>query len=71
MILILGNEFCLQMRFIDHIYDDQVIDHATVKIVLPEGVTDVRLETPFEVVRDSDEVMKFFSHCNNLMFKFI
>ena len=27
------------MKFIDHVFDDQVIDHLTVKIILPEGST--------------------------------
>ena len=31
----------LSMRFVDHILDDQVIDEAVVKIVLPEGVKSV------------------------------
>lgn len=25
------------MRFVDHVFDDQVIDEATVKVILPEG----------------------------------
>jgi len=72
-----GQEFCLQMRFVDHIFDDQVVDQATVKIVLPEGVTDVRLETPFDVIRDTNEVLKTYldtsgrvvvvAHKNNLV----
>lgn len=32
------------MRFIDHILDDQVIDEAVVKIVLPEGAKSVYLD---------------------------
>ena len=31
------NQYMLKMRFVDHIYDDQVIDSMTVKIILPEG----------------------------------
>jgi len=27
------------MKFVDHVFDDQVIDHLTVKIILPEGST--------------------------------
>lgn len=29
------------MRLVDHVYDDQVIDHLTVKIILPEGARSV------------------------------
>lgn len=32
-----GNQYLLRMRFIDHIFDDQLIKKATVKIILPEG----------------------------------
>lgn len=32
-----GSHYMLQMRFVDHIFDDQVIDKATLKIILPEG----------------------------------
>ena len=32
-----GNQYLLKMRFIDHIFDDQVIERVTVKIILPEG----------------------------------
>lgn len=29
------------MRLVDHVYDDQVIDEMTVKIILPEGARSV------------------------------
>lgn len=32
-----GSHFVLNMRFVDHVFDDQVIDEVTVKIILPEG----------------------------------
>ena len=32
-----GNQYSLKMRFVDHIYDDQVIDQITVRVILPEG----------------------------------
>ena len=32
-----GNQFALKMRFVDHIFDDVVIDEMTIKIILPEG----------------------------------
>jgi len=31
------------MKFVDHVFDDQVIDHLTLKIILPEGATYVIL----------------------------
>lgn len=33
----LGDQYALKMRLVDHVYDDQVIDSLTVKIILPEG----------------------------------
>ena len=32
-----GDQYALLMKFIDHVYDNQVIDDLTVKIILPEG----------------------------------
>lgn len=34
---VLGDQYALKMRLVDHVYDDQVIDSLTVKIILPEG----------------------------------
>ena len=33
-----GSRYLLKMRFIDHVFDDQLIQKVTVKIILPEGV---------------------------------
>lgn len=33
----LGDKYILKMRFMDHVYDDQVVDDLQVKIILPEG----------------------------------
>lgn len=32
-----GDQYALKMRFVDHVFDEQVIDSLTVKIILPEG----------------------------------
>lgn len=34
-----GNDYTLKMKLIDHIYDDQFIEEATVRIILPEFAT--------------------------------
>jgi len=31
------------MKFVDHVFDDQVIDRMTLKVILPEGSTYVFL----------------------------
>ena len=32
-----GNQYLLNMRFIDHVFDNQFVEKVTVKIILPEG----------------------------------
>ena len=41
----------LNMRLVDHIYDDMLIESAEVKVILPEGVTDLQLDTPYPITR--------------------
>ncbi|KAG0426169.1 hypothetical protein HPB47_026706 [Ixodes persulcatus] len=48
------DNYVLQMRFVDHIFDDSVIDKASVRIILPEGARDIKLKTPFPVTRLDD-----------------
>uniref|UniRef100_A0A2R5LA90 Dolichyl-diphosphooligosaccharide--protein glycosyltransferase subunit 1 n=1 Tax=Ornithodoros turicata TaxID=34597 RepID=A0A2R5LA90_9ACAR len=50
----LGDQYLLKMRFVDHVFDDSVVEKATVRIILPEGVKDIRLKTPYGVTRLSD-----------------
>lgn len=49
-----GNQFALKMRFVDHIFDDVVIDEMTIKIILPEGSKNTKLVTPFTVKKDKN-----------------
>ncbi|XP_003382687.1 PREDICTED: dolichyl-diphosphooligosaccharide--protein glycosyltransferase subunit 1-like [Amphimedon queenslandica] len=44
-----ASHFVLDMRFVDHVYDDQVIDEATVKIILPEGSKNINFLPPYPV----------------------
>ena len=39
------------MRLLDHVLDDVVVDQLDVAVVLPEGASDVQLETPYPVTR--------------------
>ena len=34
-----GSRYKLKMRFVDHVYDDQVVEDVLLKIILPEGAT--------------------------------
>merc|ERR1712080_557338 len=49
-----GDDHVLNMRLIDHIYDDMLIEQAEVKVILPEGVTGLQLDTPFPIARGDD-----------------
>ncbi|KAL3853057.1 hypothetical protein ACJMK2_016639 [Sinanodonta woodiana] len=51
-----GDDFLLKLRFVDHIYDDMVVDQMTVKVILPEGSKNFELKTPYDVVRNKDQV---------------
>jgi oligosaccharyltransferase complex subunit alpha (ribophorin I) len=55
-----GNQFILRMPFISHLFDNSVVENALIKVVLPEGASDVKLRTPFSVNRDKDQVRKTY-----------
>jgi len=52
----LGNNYALKMRFVDHVFDDFVIDQMTMKVILPEGSKDIRLKAPFAVQEGKREL---------------
>jgi len=49
-----GDQFALKMRLLDHAFDNMVVEELVTKIILPEGVTDVQLSTPYPVERQPD-----------------
>jgi len=51
-----GSNFALSIRFVDHIYDDMVIDNVEVRVILPEGATNIKVNAPFPVERKADQV---------------
>ncbi|XP_049873768.1 dolichyl-diphosphooligosaccharide--protein glycosyltransferase subunit 1 [Pectinophora gossypiella] len=51
-----GNEYLLKMRLVDHIFDDMQVDEATVKIILPEGSSHIKVNTPYTVKRLPDSL---------------
>ncbi|XP_075143305.1 dolichyl-diphosphooligosaccharide--protein glycosyltransferase subunit 1 isoform X2 [Leptodactylus fuscus] len=52
----LGDQYALKMRFIDHVFDEQVVDSLTVKIILPEGAKNIHVENPYDLNRAPDEL---------------
>ncbi|VVC95910.1 dolichyl-diphosphooligosaccharide--protein glycosyltransferase subunit 1 [Leptidea sinapis] len=51
-----GNEYLLKMRVIDHIFDDMQVDELVTKVILPEGVHNIKVNFPFAVTRIPDSV---------------
>ena len=42
-----GSRYVLKMRLLDHVFDSMAVEDFTVKIILPELSTDLKLETPY------------------------
>lgn len=55
-----GNQFVMRLPFVNHVYDNSLIEDYTVRVVLPEGAADVKLRLPFSVNRDRDQVRKTY-----------
>lgn len=53
---IVGDEYKLKMRLIDHVFDDMIMDEVVIKIILPEGAHDIQLSTPYKVQRLQDSL---------------
>jgi oligosaccharyltransferase complex subunit alpha (ribophorin I) len=51
-----GQDYVLNMRLIDHIYDDQFVESATIRIILPEYCTDLKFTAPYNVDRQPNEL---------------
>uniref|UniRef100_A0A8C3G3B8 Dolichyl-diphosphooligosaccharide--protein glycosyltransferase subunit 1 n=1 Tax=Cyclopterus lumpus TaxID=8103 RepID=A0A8C3G3B8_CYCLU len=52
----LGDQYALKIRLVDHVYDDQVIDSLTVKIILPEGARNIHVDTPYKIDRRPNQL---------------
>jgi len=59
-----GNEYVISMPFLDHIYDDLVVNKITLKIILPEGVSNIKFSGPYDVDRKPDE--KHYTYLDTL-----
>lgn len=51
-----GDDFTLEMRLIDHVFDDMVVDELVVKIILPEGARDFKIDLPYAATRLPDSL---------------
>lgn len=49
-----GDDFVLNMRLLDHVFDEMLVEEFVVKIILPEGAKVGRFEAPFPTKRLPD-----------------
>ncbi|XP_047520121.1 dolichyl-diphosphooligosaccharide--protein glycosyltransferase subunit 1 [Pieris napi] len=49
-----GNEYLLKMRVIDHIVDDMQVDELVTKVILPEGVHNIKINFPYSITKLPD-----------------
>lgn len=65
-----GNEYVLAMRLLDHIYDDMHVEELQTDVVLPVGVRNVRISTPYEVQRlDDDKTYKYLDNLGRIVLR--
>merc|ERR1712121_93539 len=48
------------MRVIDHVFDDFVVDKLNLKIGLPEGASNIKIETPYPITEGQRENHKTY-----------
>lgn len=51
-----GDLYTLEMRLLDHVFDDMVVDELIVKIILPEGSKNIELSLPYSAIRLPDSL---------------
>lgn len=51
-----GTQYVLKMRLMDHVFDDMHVEELETQIVLPVGVKNVKLNTPYDVQRLDDGI---------------
>ncbi|KAL1514367.1 hypothetical protein ABEB36_003635 [Hypothenemus hampei] len=51
-----SGEFVLNIRLLDHVFDDMAVDELETHIVLPVGVSNVKVKAPYEIKRLPDGV---------------
>ena len=49
-----GDQYTLEMRLLDHVFDDMMVDELVVKIILPEGSKNIELSLPYPATRLPD-----------------
>ncbi len=44
-----GSQYALKMRLMDHVFDSMVVEDLSVKIILPEGASQIKFKPPYPV----------------------
>lgn len=52
-----GEQYALKIRLLDHVHDEMLVENLILKVILPEGVKDVQLSTPYPVTREEDSLL--------------
>lgn len=56
-----SNNYKLEFPFVDHTYDNMVVDNMELRVVLPEGACDVKVVAPnYKITREADEKHKTY-----------
>lgn len=55
-----GSRYMLRMRFVDHAFDEQIIESVTVRVVLPEGARNIALKPPYPVTERPTELRQTY-----------
>nr|CAG4635411.1 EOG090X04O4 [Artemia franciscana] len=51
-----GEFYTLKLRLLDHIFDNVFVKNLEIQVILPEGVTDIEVSTPYDVKRLEDRL---------------
>lgn len=54
----------MRIKLLDHVYDDQLIENADIKIILPEHASNIEVVAPYKVDRRPDE--KHFTYLDTV-----
>lgn len=66
-----AGEYVLKIRVFDHIFDDMVVEELETRVVLPVGVSNIKLVTPYNIERLPNEVThKYLDNIGRTVIKF-
>ncbi|KAF5274513.1 hypothetical protein FQA39_LY07125 [Lamprigera yunnana] len=63
-----NNLYALRMRLIDNVFDDMHVEHLETSVVLPVGVTNIKLNTPYQIERLPDSITYKYLDTKDLLY---